>query len=133
MTETKLLSYAQKEILQIEQYYENTSISNIAGVVHMKNDVSYDEINEAFNEIVQQHDTLRIRITKEDGVYKQYVVDYEHEDFEFVDFYQDQEGYEKWIKETASTNIFNLDDKLYKTVVFKYPEGYMVSSYCNII
>ncbi|GEQ06487.1 non-ribosomal peptide synthetase [Staphylococcus gallinarum] len=124
MTETKLLSYAQKEILQIEQYYENTSISNIAGVVHMKNDVSYDEINEAFNEIVKQHDTLRIRITKEDGVYKQYVVDYEHEDFEFVDFYQDQEGYEKWIKETASTNIFNLDDKLYKTVVFKYPEGY---------
>lgn len=76
----------KKEILQIEQYYENTSISNIAGVVHMKNDVSYDEINEAFNEIVKQHDTLRIRITKEDGVYKQYVVDYEHEDFEFVDF-----------------------------------------------
>lgn len=72
MANTKLLSYAQKEILQIEQFYENTSINNIAGIVHMNNGLGYDEVNEAFNKIIEQHDTLRIRVTREEGEYKQY-------------------------------------------------------------
>ena len=46
--ETKLLSYAQNEILQIEQYYESTSINNIVGIMHMRNGLEYDEINVAF-------------------------------------------------------------------------------------
>lgn len=56
--ETKLLSYAQNEILQIEQYYESTSINNIVGIMHMRNGLEYDEINVAFNALVQSHDSL---------------------------------------------------------------------------
>ncbi|PTJ83802.1 hypothetical protein BU055_06945 [Staphylococcus succinus] len=125
MIKTKLLSYAQKEILQIEQFYENTSINNIAGVVHVENGLGYEKINESFNKVIEQHDTLRIRITKEDGDYKQYLVDYEHQDFEFVDFYQDEVGYEKWVKETASMNIFALDEDLYRVIIAKCPDGHL--------
>ncbi|WP_436955878.1 non-ribosomal peptide synthase/polyketide synthase [Staphylococcus sp. AS1337] len=126
MTNKKLLSYAQKEILQIEQFYENTSINNIAGIVHMNNGLGYDEVNEAFNKIIEQHDTLRIRVTREEGEYKQYLVDYEHQDFEFVDFYQDEVGYDKWVRESATMNIFNLDEPLYRVIIAKAPQGHYV-------
>ncbi|MBF0813751.1 non-ribosomal peptide synthase/polyketide synthase [Staphylococcus saprophyticus] len=126
MANKKLLSYAQKEILQIEQFYENTSINNIAGIVHMNNGLGYDEVNEAFNKIIEQHDTLRIRVTREEGEYKQYLVDYEHQDFEFVDFYQDEVGYDKWVRESATMNIFNLDEPLYRVIIAKAPQGHYV-------
>ncbi|MDE9438654.1 hypothetical protein EWS82_03895 [Staphylococcus xylosus] len=126
MANTKLLSYAQKEILQIEQFYENTSINNIAGIVHMNNGLGYDEVNEAFNKIIEQHDTLRIRVTREEGEYKQYLVDYEHQNFEFIDFYQDEVGYDKWVRESATMNIFNLDEPLYRVIIAKAPQGHYV-------
>ncbi|AID03039.1 hypothetical protein BE24_13045 [Staphylococcus xylosus] len=129
MANTKLLSYAQKEILQIEQFYENTSINNIAGIVHMNNGLGYDEVNEAFNKIIEQHDTLRIRVTREEGEYKQYLVDYEHQNFEFIDFYQDEVGYDKWVRESATMNIFNLDEPLYRVIIAKAPQGTL----CNIL
>lgn len=126
MANTRLLSYAQKEILQIEQFYENTSINNIAGIVHMNNGLGYDEVNEAFNKIIEQHDTLRIRVTREEGEYKQYLVDYEHQNFEFIDFYQDEVGYDKWVRESATMNIFNLDEPLYRVIIAKAPQGHYV-------
>ncbi|MGS0652083.1 condensation domain-containing protein, partial [Staphylococcus arlettae] len=76
--ETKLLSYAQNEILQIEQYYENTSINNIAGIMHMRNGLEYAEINAAFNALVESHDSFRLQVTRHDGEYKQYVTDFQY-------------------------------------------------------
>lgn len=122
--ETKLLSYAQNEILQIEQYYESTSINNIVGIMHMRNGLEYDEINVAFNALVQSHDSFRLQVTRKDGEYKQYLTDFEYRDYAYLDFYEDEVGYNKWRNETARENIFELDEQLFKCVLLRFPEGH---------
>lgn len=52
--ETKRLSYAQNEIMNLEQYYENTSINNIAGIIYIPDTYTYKEINEALNVLVKK-------------------------------------------------------------------------------
>ena len=122
--ETKLLSYAQNEILQIEQYYENTSINNIAGIMHMRNGLEYAEINAAFNALVESHDSFRLQVTRHDGEYKQYVTDFQYHDYPYLDFFEDEVGYNKWRNETARKNIFELDEQLFKCVLLRFPEGH---------
>ncbi|WP_057511660.1 non-ribosomal peptide synthetase [Staphylococcus sp. NAM3COL9] len=122
--ETKLLSYAQNEILQIEQYYENTSINNIAGVMHIRNGLEYEEINEAFNKLVRDHESLRLRMTKKDGVHQQYLANFQYRNYDYLDFYQDEDSYKKWVNEKARTNIFALNEDLYKATIVRLPEGH---------
>lgn len=64
------MSTVQDEFIRIEERHENTSINNIAGIIHIKKQLNYQQINDAFNKVIEQHDTLRIRFTKEDSEYR---------------------------------------------------------------
>lgn len=120
---TKALSMSQKEILNFEQYYENTSVNNIVGVAHLGLSFDYEEINNALNELIRKNDSHRLRITIENGEYKQYLNKYQKQNFSYIDFYKDKINYETWLYEETNLNTFAYDDDLFKFVILKFPEG----------
>lgn len=122
--ETKRLSYAQNEIMNLEQYYENTSINNIAGIIYIPDTYTYKEINEALNVLVKKNESYRLNIKKIGNKYSQIVSDYKSVNYEYIDFYNKKQMYKDWIKDQANSNIFALDKELYTFKILTLPSGY---------
>ena len=70
------LTTPQNSIWLTEQYYPNTSISNISGTILIKDMVDFKALEKALNLYVQNNDAIRFHIVLEDGIPKQYVSSY---------------------------------------------------------
>ena len=119
----KKLSFAQQEIMNLEQYYENTSINNISGIIYLKNQFDYSDINKALNALVKNNESYRINIVKKEGEYRQIIKKYEYSEYNFIDFYKLEAEYKKWIDEEANKNIFNVEQDLYNFNILRFPNG----------
>ena len=49
----KDLSYAQKDLVDLEQYYEGTSMNNIGGMLYVGKEITYEKVNKALNTILK--------------------------------------------------------------------------------
>ena len=111
------LSEAQREIIQLEEYYENTSINNIAAMVTIKDNVKIEEIDKSLNNLIKRHESYRIKVRKLNSEYKQYIDEYKRKDFEYIDFYNNKKGYDEWITTQIESNIFAFNSELFKFVI----------------
>lgn len=118
-----ILSEAQREIIQLEEYYENTSINNIAAIVTIKDNVKIEEIDKSLNDLIKRHESYRIKVRKLNSEYKQYIDEYKRKDFEYIDFYNNKKGYDEWIATQIKSNIFALNSELFKFVILTQPSG----------
>ncbi len=118
-----ILSEAQSEIIQLEEYYENTSINNIAAMVTIKDNVKIQEINEALNNLIKRHESYRIKVKKQNTEYKQYIDEYKRKQFNYIDFYNNKKDYDEWITTQIESNIFALNSELFKFVILTQPSG----------
>lgn len=118
-----ILSEAQREIIQLEEYYENTSINNIAAMVTIKDNVKIEEIDKSLNNLIKRHESYRIKVRKLNSEYKQYIDEYKRKDFEYIDFYNNKKGYDEWITTQIKSNIFALNSELFKFVILTQPSG----------
>lgn len=66
------LTYPQKSILLTEQFFNNPHLSTIAGYVLIKHDVNFELLEHALQQFIQNHDSLHLRFTNEEGEVKQY-------------------------------------------------------------
>ena len=83
------LTSPQQNIWNLQKYYEQTSIGNISGMITLKSDGKTDlspALNYAFNKLIENADSLRLRFTIHNGEVQQYVVDYKYEDVPIWDF-----------------------------------------------
>ncbi|MEB8210533.1 condensation domain-containing protein [Staphylococcus succinus] len=122
---THPLSIAQTKFLKNEIINENSSINNIAGLLKLGTKFNYDQINQALNQLVFNHDSHRIQITIKNEEHSQYIKDYEETAYPFLDFYQDQVNFDTWLNEQANINIFAYDENLYKFYILKMPNGHL--------
>ncbi|OIJ31387.1 non-ribosomal peptide synthetase [Staphylococcus sp. LCT-H4] len=118
-----ILSEAQREIIQLEEYYENTSINNIAALVTIKDKVKTSDIEKSLNHLIQIHDSYRIKIKKVNTEYKQYIDAFQSKTFDYIDFNANQKGFDQWIHTQVKSNIFNLNSDLFKFVILTLPQG----------
>ncbi len=118
-----ILSEAQHEIIQLEEYYENTSINNIAAMVTIKDNVRIEEIDKSLNNLIKKHESYRIKVKKLNSEYKQYIDEYKRKDFEYIDFYNNKKGYDEWITTQIESNIFAFNSELFKFVILTQPSG----------
>ena len=83
------LTSPQQNIWNLQKYYEQTSIGNISGMITLKSDGKTDlspALNYAFNKLIENADSLRLRFAIHNGEVQQYVVDYKYEDIPIWDF-----------------------------------------------
>ena len=79
-----------------ELTYRNTSRYSLSFLLHADNFYSYDAINNALNNLVENFDAYRIHITTEQESPKQYIEKFEFQYFPLVEF-QDAKQFENWI------------------------------------
>ena len=133
MPETKKyypLSNPQKNIWYTEKFYAGTSIAGISATMRLKASIDFRLLEQAINLLIKHNDSMRIRITVENGEPRQYVSEYKHTAFEIKDFSQGdiQELYD-WDAKMTRTPIFNEDEDLFRFVLLKIDEetcGYLV-------
>ena len=117
-----LLTNPQNSIWLTEKFFKGTSVNNICGYVYIKEEVNFDVLKKAINELVKTNDSMRFKFKEENGKCIQYTNEYKNFDIETFDF-----SFESDIEKKAleMANIpFNFENSfLFKFILFKLPNN----------
>ena len=83
------LTAPQKNVIETDNFFKNTSISNIGGYAIFDNAVDFDVMKRAINKLIEKADGLRIHLCEEDDETKQYIKDYEYQEVEVLEVTND--------------------------------------------
>ncbi len=113
------LTAPQRNVLETESFFKNTSISNIGGYAIFSKEVDFQKMEEAINLLLQKADGLRLRMRQEGVNTMQYVEDYQHEEvipFEVTGDILEESN--RWMQ-----TPFALEGKLYDFKLYTYQGG----------
>lgn len=117
------LTSPQLSIWYTENIFPGTSISNISGTMRIKDEFSFDILEQVVNLLIKTNDSLRIRIClNEDGQPCQYIVPYGYMAIEFVDFTAYDEPIQAmytWDTLEKMKPFKLIDHDLFRFVIFK--------------
>lgn len=99
------LTYAQRNIWNIEKFFPDISINNITGTLRFKEELDFKILEQAVNLLIKKNDALRIRITIQNGEPVQYIGDYQFYPLNFIDL----------SCESDHLTFFNYEEKLTHT------------------
>ncbi len=117
------LTNPQKSIWSMEQYYKDTNINNICGLLTINKKVDFDILNKSINIFVQNNKSFGINFKEENGKLYQFFVNQEEIDYEIVKLrdYLDAKNLAKEV----SKYVFNIyDKKLYKFIIYELENGH---------
>ena len=89
------LTFPQQSIWNIEQFYGNTSYTNLVMTTIIRESVNLDLLEKAANHIIQQHEALRLRIILSRGQPYQYISEIRKHKLDRFDF-SDSNGSEEF-------------------------------------
>lgn len=118
------LTNAQQRIWYSELLYPNTSVSQLSGTVKMKGKLDITVFMKAVNMIIEQYDALRIRITSNNGIPQQYVMNYTEKQFDSLDFadFSSVTEAESWLESQKNKPLPLLDSELFQFLFIKISE-----------
>ena len=116
------LTNPQKNIWNMEFYFNDTNICNICSSGLIKENVDIDTLKKAVNILVQKNDSFRIHLTLENGEPFQYFVDFKNFDIEVVEC-GSTDDFRK-LEHTLVKEKFQLfNSDLFKFKLAKLPNG----------
>ncbi|WP_339251668.1 amino acid adenylation domain-containing protein [Sporosarcina sp. FSL W8-0480] len=118
------LSESQKQIIDIESIFENTSINTLGIVADFKSNYSYEEINEGLNHVLKELDAFQIRYIEKDTDLYQTFESFHYEDIPLVEI-TTWNVYEQFKAIHMSKCYFNKGGKLYEIYILHKPNGKM--------
>ena len=86
MNKSYQLTYPQKNILNISNLYPNSAISCISGTFKIVGNGNVELLKKAINLYVKNNDGMRVRISKVNDEYVQYIADYDELVFDELNF-----------------------------------------------
>ena len=98
------LTIPQKNIWNLQHFYEGTSIANVCGAFFFNNRCDHILLNAAINKVISLQAGLRIRITEVDGQPMQYEVEYQEEEFACMKF-DDHLAFEAFANQFAKKTL----------------------------
>lgn len=116
------LSHAQKRAWDIEKVHPNTPMENIGGVVIIKGQLHLTLVKRAINLFIMRNEGIRLRFSEIEGEVVQYINPYTEEDFDYIDFSNNEnaeEDFKEWSQKTFSTPFELEDSNLYYLGIFK--------------
>lgn len=111
------LTTPQKNIWNLQKFYENTSISNLCGAVFYDEKCDVKNLKKALNKEIEVHEGLRLRFCYDGETVKQYVLDYHNEDFAVLNF-NNMSELDEYAQKRAVTPMNMLDSKMYSFEIF---------------
>jgi len=116
------LTNPQNSIWLTEKFFKGTSVNNICGYVYIKDEVNFDVLKKAINELVKTNDSMRFKFTEEKNTCMQSINEFKEFDIETFDF-SFESDIEKKALEMANVP-FNFEaNSLFKFILFKFPNN----------
>lgn len=115
------LTYPQKAIWMIEQFYPNTNINCLGGCSKILEEIDIPRLQKAFNIFLQKNDGLRLRFFVENNEPLQYIANYEEELGEIID--TTEEEFDTYIKKIPPTPFNIINSKLYTFKIYRFENG----------
>lgn len=116
------LSSQQKNILNTEIFYSNSSVNNIGGYISINELVNFDCLALATNLYVKHTDSMRLHFKKEGSVTKQFVSDFVPFDINIYDINSENEIV-TIAKNSLSVPFDIFKDNLFRFLIFRFPNG----------
>ena len=126
-----LLTNPQKSIWLTEKVYSGTSINNISGYTYIDEDIKFDVLKKAINEVIKLNDSMRIKIEENKDSCTQYFS--EHIPFD-IDIFElsSKQDIEKKALELAQIPFEIKNTLLFKFNLFRLPNkhgGFFLSAH----
>ena len=126
-----LLTNPQKSIWLTEKVYSQTSINNISGYTYIDEDVEFDVLKKAINEVIKLNDSMRIKIKEDNDSCVQYFSEYTSFDIDIFELSSKQD-IEKKALELAQIPFEIKNSLLFKFNLFRLPNkhgGFFLSAH----
>lgn len=118
------LTNPQMGIYYTEKLYPGTSIGNVAATLKIKENLDFDILEQAINELIKNNDALRIKIREIDNEVFQYISQYEYKKIDLFDFSDcDLDKMYKWDTEQTRTPFNIYDSELFYFALLKISES----------
>lgn len=120
------LTVAQKFHLYYLPYCPSAAVLNIGTSLTIGADIDFELLNKSINKAYERSEGMRVRFAKDkEGNCYQYVLDWEWQEFPFVDFSgHTMEEAEKTMQEWTTVPFKLEDTPLSKIVMIKMPDGF---------
>ncbi len=115
------LTISQKNIWNLQKYYDKTSVTNICGVMYFKEKLDISLLVKAFNRLLFVQEGLRLRFCEKNGKAVQYVAAYEEIGIPFCNF-QTKEEFKAYANRLAKLVFPLTDSAMYRVVLFELSE-----------
>ena len=140
------LTSSQKNIWNVQKYYEDTTISSICGALFFEENFKEDVMQRALNLLIQEQSGLRLRMQIKNGEVRQEVQEYIPEVFP-VHTFENKKAFEEFVQKESAIMFPLTNSKLYhfyncrihgKTAVFVIlshliADGWTLSLVCSRI
>ena len=126
-----LLTNPQKSIWLTEKVYSGTPINNISGYTYIDEDVEFDVLKKAINEVIKLNDSMRIKVEENQNSCVQYFSEYIPFEIEIFKL-SSKEDVEKKALELAQIPFEVKNNLLFKFNLFRLPNkhgGFFLSAH----
>ncbi|MCG5104728.1 non-ribosomal peptide synthetase [Oceanobacillus alkalisoli] len=125
MTNNELytLSYPQKDIYDIQNFYEKSSVNNIIGNVIFHSEMNPIMLHQAIEQLIEEQDAFHLKLIQKDNEVFQYIEEDHNPHIITKNFLHNETGYNAWLKEMNEENLDILDDPLYLFAIYTHPDG----------
>lgn len=124
------ISAPQKAIWYTEKFYPNTNIASISATMRLKSPIDFYLLEQAINLVIENNDSMRIRVCMSDNEPRQYIARHSYNKFEVKDFTAlEKDDFFAWDTMMRAKPLFVENDDLFHIVLLRIDEdtcGYFV-------
>lgn len=111
------LTTPQKNIWNLQRFYEGTSIANNCGAIFFERKCDHKLLIQAINKLIELQDGLRLQFSEEDGQTVQYIAAYHPKEF-VSQFFASRAEFDVFAQRYAQTPFALIDSPMYRFVIF---------------
>lgn len=111
------LTTPQKNIWNLQRFYEGTSIANNCGAIFFKEKCDHKLLNQAINKLIESQEGMRLQFSEEEGHAVQYVAEYRVHEFP-SEFFENRSEFERYAQHYAHIPFVLIDRPMYRFVIF---------------
>lgn len=107
------LSVPQRNIYDLQKFYNDSAISNICGVVYFNEQISSEVLSDAINHLITIQDGFRLQLIVEESEVKQFIAKSTFQEIK-EHVFNDEISFREYAENFAKEKFEIIGDKLYR-------------------
>lgn len=115
------LSVPQRNIYDLQKFYNDSAISNICGVVYFNEHISSEVLSDAINHLITIQDGFRLQLIVEESEVKQFIAKSTFQEIK-EHVFNDEISFREYAENFAKEKFEIIGNKLYRFEIIQLPE-----------